>query len=96
MYSAISLEDFEAPTIKIPSEEFKNTPMIFANKRAVVAFNKTVPRTIINTKGVMYSAPSTPCFSSLLPKREAIPAATIPLGPTQLINNFSLNFKSEL
>jgi len=44
----------------------------------------------------MYSAPSTPCFRSLLPKREAIPAATIPLGPTQLMNNFSLNFKFEL
>ena len=41
----------------------------------------------------MYSAPSTPCFSNLLPNKEAIPAATIPRGPTQLINIFSLSFK---
>ena len=41
----------------------------------------------------MYSAPSTPCFINLLPKSDAIPAATIPLGPTQLIKSFSLRFK---
>ena len=30
------------------------------------------------------------------PNKEAIPAATIPLGPTQLINIFSFNFNLEL
>ena len=93
---AISLDALEAPTIRIPSEFFKNTPTIFANNLAVVAFNNTVPKTIIKTNGVIYSAPSTPCFNNLLPKREAIPAATIPLGPTQLIKSFSLNFKFDL
>ena len=77
-------------------ELFKNTPTNLANNLAVVAFNNTVPKTIIKTKGVMYSAPSTPCFNNLLPNNEAIPAATIPLGPTQLINSFSFNFNFEL
>ena len=46
--------------IKIPSDLVKNTPTSFANNRAVVAFNKTVPKTIMNTNGVMYSAPASP------------------------------------
>ena len=41
----------------------------------------------------MYSAPTTPFFANFNPNNEAIPAATIPRGPTQLINNFSFNFK---
>ena len=43
----------------------------------------------------MYSAPITSSAISLLPNNEAIPAATIPRGPTQLINNFSLNLKED-
>ena len=31
----------------------------------------------------------------MLPNKDAIPAATIPLGPTQLINSFSLNCNLE-
>ena len=62
---------------------------------AVVAFNKTVPSTIIKTKGVIYSAPTSPLATNLDPNKEAIPAATIPLGPTQPINNFSLNCKPD-
>ena len=89
-YCAISRDTFEAPIINIPSDLVKNTPETLANKRAVVAFNNTVPNTIINTKGVMYSAPTTSSALNLLPKSEAIPAATIPRGPTQLINIFSL------
>ncbi len=38
----------------------------------------------------MYSAPGSPLRTSLEPNKEAIPAATIPRGPTQLINSFSL------
>ena len=70
----------------------RNTPTIFANNRAVVAFNSTVPKTIINTKGVIYSAPGTPSLANFKPNKEAIPAATIPRGPTQLIKSFSFNF----
>ena len=71
------------------------TSIGFENNLAVVAFKSTVPSTIINTKGVIYSAPSTPDFINLLPNKEAIPAATIPRGPTQLINIFSFVFSFE-
>src|SRR6056297_3931021 len=77
----------------MPSDLFKNTLTNLANKRAVVALSKTVPNTIINTKGVIYSAPGTPLANNFEPKSEAIPAATIPLGPTQLIKNSSFNSK---
>ena len=60
-----------------------------------MAFNKTVPNTIIKTKGVIYSAPSTPFLASFNPNKDAIPAATIPRGPTQLIKTFSLSFNEE-
>ncbi len=85
----------DAPTIKIPLDSVKNTPTILANILAVVALRITVPSTIINTNGVIYSAPGTPSSASLSPNNEAIPAATIPRGPTQLINSFSLSFKLE-
>src|SRR5690554_6376850 len=49
-----------------------------------------------NTKGVIYSAPATPLFTNLIPSKDETPAATIPLGPIQLINNFSRTFKVEL
>jgi hypothetical protein len=77
---AINLAGLDAPMNKIASDLFRKTPTNFENNLAVVAFKRTVPKTTINTKGVMYSAPSTPCFNNLLPNKEAIPAATIPLG----------------
>ncbi len=43
----------------------------------------------------MYCAPGTPISTSFVPKREAIPAATIPRGPTQEINSFSLILSPE-
>ena len=95
-YVAINCAAFDAPTNIIASELFKNTPTNFANSLAVVAFNNTVPSTIMNTNGVIYSDPGTPIFNSFPPKRDAIPAATIPRGPTQLMNNFSLNFNLDL
>ena len=94
-YWAINLEAGAAPTIKIPSDFFKNTPNHLATILAVVAFNKTVPNTIINTKGVIYSAPTSPLATSFDPNKEAIPAATIPLGPTQPINSFSLSWRPD-
>ena len=77
----------------MPSDFVRNTPTALANIRAVVALSKTVPSTIIKTKGVIYSAPTSLRNINFEPKSEAIPAATIPLGPTQPMNNFSLNFK---
>ena len=91
----MSLETLEAPTIRIPSEVFKNTPTIEAKNRAVVALSNTVTNTTAKTNGVIYSAPTNPFNANFDPKSEAIPAATIPLGPTQLIKSFSLNFKEE-
>ncbi len=44
----------------------------------------------------MYSAPGTPSFASFRPNNDAIPAATIPRGPTQLMNIRSLSFKEDL
>ena len=44
----------------------------------------------------MYSASTIPLKTNVKPNNDAIPAATIPLGPTQLINIFSLNDKEEL
>ena len=79
----------------MPSDFVKKTPTIRAKILAVVAFNKTVPNTTMKTNGVMYSAPGSPLAKSFEPNNEAIPAATIPLGPTQPTNNFSLVFKSE-
>ena len=95
-YWAIILDSLLAPIIRIPSDFDKNTPNILAINLAVVALSKTVPSTIINTKGVINSAPGSPFLTNFNPNSEAIPAATIPLGPTQLINNFSLVFSFEL
>ena len=37
-----------------------------------------------------------PLKTNVKPNNDAIPAATIPLGPTQLINIFSLNVNADL
>ena len=81
--------------IMIPSLFFKNTPKSEATILAVVAFKSTVTSTNPKTRGVMYCAPGTPSSTSFVPKREAIPAATIPRGPTQEINSFSLTLRPE-
>ena len=88
-YLAINLAALCAPKIIIPLLLLSNTPVILATRPAVVAFKITVPSTIINTNGVIYSAPGTPSLTNLEPNNDAIPAATIPRGPTQLINNLS-------
>ena len=44
----------------------------------------------------MYSASTMPLKTNVKPNNDAIPAATIPLGPTQLINIFSLNDNEDL
>ena len=85
----------EDPTMRIPSDFVRKTPTSLAKGRAVVAFRRTVPSTTVNTRGVMYSAPGSPRAISLEPKREAIPAATIPRGPTQPIKSFSDSLRSE-
>ena len=89
----MSLGTLEAPIIRIPSDFSKNTPSNLAINLAVDALRSTVPKTIIKTNGVIYSAPGSPRKINLEPNSEAIPAATIPLGPTQLINNFSLKLR---
>ena len=94
-YLAISRGISEAPIINIPSDFVRKTPTDFANNRAVVALSNTVPSTIINTSGVIYSAPGSPLINNLDPKREAIPAATIPLGPTHDINSLAFVCKSD-